>query len=291
MDYVIMTEKYGIPQSRHRVILLGVRKDIGVIPDVLEGTDEIPVLKVLQGLPRIRSGISRGNDSNELWKTAIAQVARGGILDGVDNMVCQEIYRNLDQVTLPQNGMGADYVPYPAVNVHYRPEWYLDKRMEGVCNHLSKTHMESDLHRYFFISSFAKVRKVSPKLNELPESLLPAHKNVTEGKDLKTFSDRFRVQVWNRPSKTITSHISKDGHYFIHPDPTQCRSLTVREAARIQTFPDNYYFCGTMTAQFTQVGNAVPPLLAHQIAKVVLKIFKSSLNESNKKHTERLKNV
>ena len=92
--------------------------------------------------------------------------------------------------------------------------------------------MRSDLYRYLFVSAYAAANGKTVHLSDFPKALLPAHQNVQKGVKNSHFSDRFRVQVGGRPSTTITSHISKDGHYFIHYDPSQCRSLTVREAAR-----------------------------------------------------------
>ncbi len=129
--------------------------------------------------------------------------------------------------------------------------------------------MVEDLYRYLYAASYAKLLKISPELRDFPSGLLPKHKNVLDEKKQEYFDDRFRVQLGDKPATTITSHIAKDGHYYIHYDEKQCRSLTVREAARLQTFPDNYMFCGSRTEQYIQVGNAVPPLLATQIARVV----------------------
>lgn len=290
--FVIRAENYGIPQSRHRVILLGVRNDINVAPDILRRNAPVSIASVLAGLPRIRSGISKEKDSPEVWINAIKQIVKGETLRGVDKKVLKKIKKNLPRLSAPQKDKGIEYIQCNPSNIGYRRDWFIDNRINGVCNHASRSHMRSDILRYFFAACYTKVHRRSPRIVDFPKALLPKHQNVQEAIEDEKFADRFRVQISFHASKTITSHISKDGHYYIHYDPTQCRSFTVREAARIQTFPDNYFFCGTRTSQFHQVGNAVPPLLANKIALIVKNIFvRIPENERNHKRTERFQNV
>ena len=276
-DFIIQTEKYGIPQTRHRLILLGIRNDININPGLLEEKDKIPISDVLSGLPKIRSGLSRINDTADNWIKTISQISKQKILNEIHPDVKTEIMKQLDLLQNKRFNTGGEFISYKNGSVKYNPGWYIDNKIEGVCNHSSRGHMEGDLLRYFFSACYARVRNISPKLEDFPKTLLPDHKNIYEGINDQKFADRFRVQLLNSPSKTITSHISKDGHYYIHPDSQQCRSFSVREAARIQTFPDNYYFCGPRTSQFTQVGNAVPPILANRIAEIVFNLLKSYL--------------
>jgi len=149
--------------------------------------------------------------------------------------------------------------------------WYIDPNLNVVLNHETRGHMVDDLLRYSYCAAYAQIQGLSPKSPHFPQELAPAHANWDTGKH----SDRFRVQVADKYATTVTSHISKDGHYFVHYDPQQCRSLSVREAARLQTFPDNYIFEGTRTNQYVQVGNAVPPYLAFQIGQAILKVLSS----------------
>ena len=143
-------------------------------------------------------------------------------------------------------------------------EWYKNKSIEGlVLNHYTRGHMDTDLTRYIYCASYAMAYK---EIHDLYKGLnnkkntketlkrkfsLYDRVNIEELRDVgldpehqntQSFVDRFKVQRAESPSSTVTCHLSKDGHYYIHPDPVQCRSLTVREAARLQTFPDNYFF-------------------------------------------------
>ena len=277
-DFVVKMEKYGIPQSRHRIIILGVRDDINVRPGTLRNRDEITTGDAIRSLPRLRSGISRQEDSNEIWFEHLKGIASETWLtelDGTDyESVALQIKRILGKLRRPRASRGKQFLETETKKT-FDDDWFVNERIGGICNHVTREHIVEDLHRYLFAACYARKRGISPVLKFFPEALLPNHENAKDASKVSSgvFSDRFRVQVENRPSTTITSHISKDGHYYIHYDPSQCRSLTVREAARIQTFPDDYFFCGSRTAQYVQVGNAVPPLLARQIAAIVYDVL------------------
>lgn len=292
-DFIIKAEDYGVPQKRHRVILLGIRNDIDI-----EGTNitldkkkSVSLKSIIDGLPKLRSGLTReflraelttdeeGNpkkkryykkvkDSSEEWRKRFEEFNR--LLD--DDFESSDETINYSE--LP-DALGAEFTELSHYDLnpdHPLRDWFMDPHMDGILHHNSRKHLAEDINRYLFAARFTKLNTTFPRLEDYKSAghdLLPHHENVESGK----FTDRFRVQIPNEPATTVTSHISKDGHYFIHYDPSQARSLTVREAARIQTFPDNYYFCGGRTQQYHQVGNAVPPYLAYQIANIVRTII------------------
>jgi len=142
-----------------------------------------------------------------------------------------------------------------------------DPKIPFLFDHISRPHSKQDLAIYKIAIDQYNNGKLL-KYNKLPKKLI-THKNT------KAFLDRFKVVDFKvRASQTVVAHISKDGHYYIHPDKRQLRSLSVREAARLQTFPDSYRFEGSRTSQFHQIGNAVPPMLAKVIAATLIKYIK-----------------
>lgn len=138
--------------------------------------------------------------------------------------------------------------------------------------HQSRPNTKQDLEIYKLAVQVWNTQKKRMNYNDLPERL-KSHKVTT------SFTDRFKVVAADLPaSHTIVAHMSKDGHHYIHPDIEQNRSLTPREAARLQTFPDNYYFESqsgkpSRTSAYKQIGNAVPVLLARKIAESIKNFF------------------
>lgn len=288
-DYVIEADDYGIPQSRHRVILFGIRSDIAkATPELSENPHSFLLKKspkkvsvniALSGLPPLRSRVSKEPDSHKAWINVMKQAPMRlkswhvPLRSKIEALMAISVNK-----AAFLESSGAPFIDMTVTPSADMPDelrsWYIDSRLKGVLQHQTRSHMRSDLHRYLFSTCFVQSENYAPTLRNFPPKLLPAHMNIDE----KTipFVDRFRVQIGTAPSSTIVAHIKKDGHYYIHPDPVQCRSLTVREAARLQTFPDNYFFEGNRTEQYGQIGNAVPPLLAHKIAKIIFKFLTSS---------------
>jgi len=279
-DFIVRSENYGIPQARHRIIILGIRSDVYKSdPKVLDIVEQhTSIDDVISDLPPLRSGLSKEVDTPEKWSDAIQSIAKAKWLDS--EKVSVELKQAIISALKKVNASLMRGDPFVQFSIppekQSKLEWYIDKTWAGLCNHESRAHIREDLHRYFFASVFARLNDRSPTLNDFPPGLLPKHENVQEALTGSKFNDRFRVQISGWPSTTVVSHISKDGHYYIHYDPSQCRSLTVREAARLQTFPDNYLFEGNRTQQYHQVGNAVPPMLAYKIAETVYKVLESS---------------
>lgn len=134
-------------------------------------------------------------------------------------------------------------------------------------HHVSRPNKERDITIYKKAIELWNDGHKRLNYNDLPKEL-KTHQNR------KSFLDRFKVVEGDEQCcHTMLAHLSKDGHYFIHPDIEQHRSITVREAARIQSFPDSYFFEGPRTSQFVQIGNAVPPMMAYGIAKGIMEIL------------------
>ena len=285
-DFVVRAEEFGIPQARHRIIIVGIRRDVlniagANLPHALPlAAHQVGAVieNLLDGMPKLRSGISQAVDTPASWAQAIRGAARL-VLNAKLDMTRDDERHFRERVRHCAANAEKAAATWPRAAA--RPNgigdgcakalrsWILDPRLKVLPNNQGRGHMAADLARYLFASVYAEVIGMSPKARDYPATLAPHHQSWRSGQ----FSDRFRVQLRGKPSTTVTSHISKDGHYFIHPDPEQCRSLTVREAARLQTFPDNYFFKGNRTEQFTQVGNAVPPYLAMQIGTALLSVL------------------
>ena len=181
----------------------------------------------------------------------------------IEEFTVNDIFQDLPKL---KPGDAMQVAKYTIPKNDYLQKFELRNGIDFVTQHISRKHNERDLKIYK--TAIKKWNKGEERLRypDLPEEL-KTHKNET------SFTDRYKVVNGNGVSHTVVAHIAKDGHYYIHPDINQCRSISVREAARLQSFPDDFYFEGSRSAAFKQIGNAVPPLMAYAIAKSIKQLL------------------
>ena len=229
------TANYGVPQIRKRIIIMGVRKDID------------------------------GREAKELYQNVIKthydpdmpEKERGKLKKYVD---VRQALGDLPPV-LPGEDASTDYFNYPCDNEFLNRIG--TKGISPLMDHICRRNNDTDRERFRVMIenhwSFGEMRRARPDL---------------EHEHARVFDNSYVVQWWELPSKTILAHIHKDGFQFIHPDYNQARTFTVREAARIQSFPDDFVFEGSRGEKYKQIGNAVPCLFAEALAKASKKTLK-----------------
>lgn len=226
------TADYGVPQIRKRVIIMGVRKDIA----------KVEVEQLYKDVVKTHYNPETPDDE---------QKGRKRFVD------VRQALGDLPKV-YPGSDASTDAFNYPCNNEFLKRVGV--KGVHPLMDHVCRKNNDKDRERFRVMIehhwSFGEMRRQRPDL---------------EHEHARLFDNSYVVQWWNLPSKTILAHIHKDGFQFIHPDYEQARTFTVREAARIQSFPDDFVFEGSRGEKFKQIGNAVPVLFAEAIAKSIRK--------------------
>ncbi|NRS87834.1 DNA (cytosine-5)-methyltransferase 1 [Flavobacterium sp. 7E] len=178
--------------------------------------------------------------------------------------ILKDLFSDLPKL---QNGEGAWGIShYTSKTTPYLEKSGIRNGIEFTTQHIARRNNDNDLEIYKIAVNQWVNEKRRLNYAHLPERLIK-HNNTT------SFTNRFQVVNHDGVSHTVVAHICADGHYYIHPDVKQNRSITVREAARIQSFPDDYFFEKSRTTAFKQIGNAVPVLMAEGIANKIKELI------------------
>jgi len=264
---ILNSADFGVPQFRERVILIGIKKtwkdsDVPFIEPThynpsLEMTKEmeekellpyVALAEAIGDLPRVYAKLTYTDLSPEKIQKAKTENAK--VFSGEDKMLFdKEKFAAFLRKVSESGRQFFDFV---------RPNGYA-----YITHHVARSQQLSDMQLFEAMKEGEIAKDFVKRMPEKSKKLIKY--------DMKTFKDKYRKQRWNAPCSTVFAHLEKDGNRFIHPGQT--RTITPREAARIQTFPDDFGFCGPYSKKFRQIGNAVPPLLARRIGEYVYPKF------------------
>ena len=230
---VLVSDDFGVAQKRQRLIFLAVRNDV-------VKNKKITPSKLFDEIANLTSKSKR-----HVLADAIAFIKP---LDAPR-------VKNLTEIDDELTGKKVDINKYNGNETQYLKLINENRIIPFVFNH--KARFANDIN----YEIYRKLEQGDDGTNEKIKEIMPyAHRN-------HLFKDKYFKLIADKPSRTITAHLKMDCHSHIHP--TQIRSITPREAARIQSFPDDYLFLGAYLKTYMQIGNAVPPMMARVIAKAI----------------------
>lgn len=255
-DYIVLNAAdYGVPQIRERVFLIG--NNLGVknpYPFPTHPENHVTLFEAIGDLPKLKAKITptgiKGTAAKEKLKKRNLRIHNGSNSMPYHRDSFEAHKKNVKE----KGGKFLDFVNPNGL---------------GILNHHVARGQKMDDVRLF--KSIRQGMTAGDIVNSKKKTIRKLKKLIAY--DMSSFTDKYKKQSWKKPCSTVFAHLEKDGNRFIHPDGSQARTITVREAARIQSFPDWYPseegFAGPYNKIFRQIGNAVPPLLAMRIAESV----------------------
>lgn len=301
---------YGVPQMRERAFLIAIRKELATRVSFPEPTHQIVLPPGYEGTRAVALKLLSESDTHgpdSFWKAtpeAVPNLPRAvtacdaledlPLIDAIGEMNAGYLKRGARRFDIP--------IPYPQVKemtdfAYLMREWPGFRAGESINDHVIR-YLPRDYKLFarlapgdqypeayqkaelMFQEELNKQRASQNVVKEGSKAWQALRAGIVPPYDHTKFPNKWRKMEADKPARTLMAHLGKDSYSHIHYDSTQARTISVREAARLQSFPDGFVFCGTMNPAFRQIGNAVPPLLAKAIGSQLLAQISDALSVS-----------